>query len=265
MTGRSQLDPAGGEHAQRFVVVLNRTQDVVNIATSMRAMMNMGLRRLRLVAPVDFNAHRISGIAHGSEPILERVEFFDTLADALADVSYTVGTTARRRSSAFVWEHPRESAQRLVTLARERESQGPVALVFGQEDTGLATEELDLCDLLLMAPTDASYASLNLSQAVLLITYELWLASQEQKPALPTPKRNAEPVSTAELNYFFADTESALASIDFFKTRQSATIMRTVRAVFRRSGMNAREAKLFRAIMIEVRKYVERIRGDAPA
>ena len=264
MTGRAQLDAVGTEHAQHFVVVLNRTQDVVNIATSMRAMMNMGLRRLRLVAPLDFNAHRISGIAHGSEPILERVEFFDTLKDALADVSYAVGTTARRRSSAFVWEHPRVSAGRLVSLARERQDQGPVALVFGQEDTGLATEDLDLCDLLVMAPTDPSYASLNLSQAVLLITYELWLAAQEQAPALPLPKRNAEPVTTTELNYFFDDTERALGSIDFFKTRQSETIMRTVRAVFRRSGMNAREAKLFRAIMIEVRTYVERIRGDAP-
>ena len=78
---------AGGPHTERFVVVLHQTQDVVNIATAVRALMNMGLRRLRLVAPADFNAYRIAGIAHGSEDVLERAEFFDTLEDAVRDCS----------------------------------------------------------------------------------------------------------------------------------------------------------------------------------
>src|SRR3954464_9088924 len=114
--GGSRVDAEGTTHAQRFVVVLNQTQDVVNIATAVRAMMNMGLRRLRLVAPVDYNAHRIGGIAHGSESVLGRAEFFDSLDEALADTSFAVGTTARRRTASFVWQHPRDAAPELISI-----------------------------------------------------------------------------------------------------------------------------------------------------
>jgi TrmH family RNA methyltransferase len=259
--GSARVDATGTPHAERFVVILNQTQDVVNIATSVRAMMNMGLRRLRLVAPVDYNAHRIGGIAHGSEAVLERAEFFDTLDDALADVSYAVGTTARRRTASFVWQHPREAAAELVRVAQEREAQGPVAIVFGREDKGLANEELDRCDRLLVVPTDPSYSSLNLAQAVLLVTYELWLASQDEAPALPLPKRTSEPATPRQITDLFTDSHDTLAAIDFFKKRKPEAIMRTVRAVFRRAELNAREATLFRAIMIEVRKYAQRTGG----
>src|SRR5688500_19971623 len=76
--------------ARDFMVALRETQDIVNIAGTVRAMLNMGLRRLRLVRPALFDAYRIAGIAHGSEPMLEQVEFFDTLPAALADVGYAV-------------------------------------------------------------------------------------------------------------------------------------------------------------------------------
>src|SRR5687768_18283843 len=102
------VEPA--RFSERFVIVLQETQDLVNIAGTMRAMMNMGLYRLRLVKPALFDAHRIAGIAHGSEPYLEKVEFFETLDEALADVLHSVATTARWRSEQFVWQHPREAA-----------------------------------------------------------------------------------------------------------------------------------------------------------
>src|SRR5690606_1834580 len=76
--------------SERFVVVLQEPQDIVNIAGTMRAMMNMGLYRLRLVRPLQFNPVRIDGIAHGSRQYLDKVEFFETLDDALADVLLSV-------------------------------------------------------------------------------------------------------------------------------------------------------------------------------
>lgn len=263
--GGARVDAEGSLHAQRFVVVLNQTQDVVNIATAVRAMMNMGLRRLRLVAPADYNAHRIGGIAHGSEAVLERAEFFDTLEDALADTSYAVGTTARRRTASFVWQYPREAAAELIQTAEDRAAQGPVAIVFGREDKGLSNEDLDRCDKLLVVPTDPSYSSLNLAQAVLLVTYELLLASQDRVPGLPLPKRLSDPATPRQISDLFIDSHDTLAAIDFFKKRKPEAIMRTVRAVFRRAELNAREATLFRAIMIEVRKHASRIRGDGAA
>jgi TrmH family RNA methyltransferase len=248
----------GGPHTDRFVVILNQTQDVVNIATSVRAMMNMGLRRLRLVAPADYNAYRIAGIAHGSESVLAAAEFFDTLEDALHDVSYVVGTTARKRTQTFVWQHPRAAAPELIALAEERAAQGPVAIVFGREDKGLSNQELDRCDQLLVVPTDPGYSSLNLAQAVLLVTYELWLAATERTD-LPRPKRDAPPATRPQLDALYQDTHRALETIEFYKDRLPEALMRTLRAIYRRADLTGREAGLLRGIFIEVRKYIERL------
>ncbi len=244
----------------RLVLILNQPQDLVNIAGTVRAMRNMGLARLRLVQPAEYDAWRIAGIAHGSEAMLERVEFFDTLAQALADTSHVVGTTARRREAAFLWQHPRDAAPEL--LERAAAGPGPVALVFGREDKGLSNEDLDLCDRNLTVPTDPAASSLNLAQAVLLVCYELRMAALEGAPAaLPRARRHASRAGVAELHELFGDIERTLAEIDFFKKRNPAAILRTVRAVTRRANLDAREAKLFRAMAIEVRKVLDRMRA----
>jgi tRNA/rRNA methyltransferase/tRNA (cytidine32/uridine32-2'-O)-methyltransferase len=243
----------------RFVVVLNETQDIVNIAGAIRAMMNMGLSRLRLVRPALFDAYRIAGIAHGSEPYLERVEFFESLDDALADVLHSVGTTARWRTSQFVWQHPRAAALELIALPASFER--PIALVFGREDTGLTTEQLDRLDRLITVPTNPRHPSLNLAQAVLLLTYELRMAAEGAQQMLPKSRRTAAAAATSELNAMFAEVEQSLALIDFFKKRRPDMIMRTVRVAARRAMLNQREAKLFKAMAIEVRKFVKRLQG----
>lgn len=245
-----------GAIADRIVIVLNEPQDIVNIAGTLRAMMNMGLTRLRLVRPAVYDAQRISGIAHGCEPWIERIEFFDSLGDAIADAARVMGTTSRRRTSTFVWDYPRAAAPGLVAFARHEVR--PVALVFGREDRGLSNEDLDLCDRLLVVPTDAEYSSLNLAQAVLLVLYELRLAATENEP-LPRPKRKSVPATSRDLLTLFDETRAALDTIEFFKSRNAPMVMRSVRAVLRRASLSSREAGLLRAIAIEVRKYFERI------
>ncbi len=248
----------------RFVVILNEPQDRVNIAGSVRAMRNMGIERLRLVRPAEFDAYRIAGIAHGSEAMLERVEFFDTLADAVRDMAHVVGTTARRREAAYVWQHPREAAPGILELAAG--AGAPVALVFGREDKGLSNDDLDRCDRLLNVPTDPAASSLNLAQAVLLVCYELRMAALARTPtALPRARRHAPAAGVADLQDLFQDVERTLEEIDFFKKRNPAAILRTVRAVTRRAGLDAREARLFRAMAIEVRKVLDRVRGAKSA
>jgi tRNA/rRNA methyltransferase/tRNA (cytidine32/uridine32-2'-O)-methyltransferase len=240
-----------------IVIVLHRPQDVVNIAGTVRAMINMGLSRLRLVAPDEYDAYRIAGIAHGSEWLLERIEFFDGLDAALADASHIAGTTARRRTAAYVWRHPREAAAPLI--ARAAAAPGPVAVVFGREDKGLSNEALDRCNELLVVPTGEVHSSLNLAQAVLLIAYELRLAALADAPPLPRPKRTSPPAGPADLDVLFADVSATLELIEFFKAREPESIMRTVRALTRRAEPSAREANLVRAMAIEVRKYIGRL------
>jgi len=248
----------------RLIIILNQPQDLVNIAGTVRAMRNMGLARLRLVQPAEFDGWRIAGIAHGSEAMLEQVEFFDTLAAAIADTAHVVGTTARRREASYIWQQPRQAAPEILAVAAE--SDAPVALVFGREDKGLSNDDLDLCDRLLTVPADPAASSLNLAQAVLLVCYELRMAALAARPtALPRGRRHAPRAGVAELHALFADVEHTLAEIDFFKKRNPAAILRTVRAVARRAGLDAREAKLFRAMAIEVRKVLDRVRRSSSA
>ncbi|HEX7051714.1 MAG TPA: TrmJ/YjtD family RNA methyltransferase [Longimicrobiales bacterium] len=242
-----------------IVVVLNETQDLVNIAGSIRAMMNTGLSRLRLVRPAEFDRYRIEGIAHGSADVLEHAEFFDTLGDAVADAVHVVGTTARRRAAAYIWQHPREAAPELLEIAALGE--GPVALVFGREDKGLSNEDLDRCDRVLTVPTDPRRPSLNLAQAVLLVAYELWVAGAARARPLPRPRRRAERhVNAEEFHALSTEVANALATIDFFKGRNPEPIMRSLRAIARRADLDVREAKLLRAIAFEVQKVFKRIR-----
>lgn len=244
---------------ERFVVVLNEPQDVVNIAGTARAMMNMGLRRLRLVNPAEYDRHRLEGIAHAGEPVFDRVEFFDTLRDAVADAVHTVGMTARSRTGSFVWQHPREAAPDLMEGAVD--ASRPVALVFGREDKGLSNEDVDLCDRLLHIPTDPEYSSLNLAQAVLVVCYELWLLGPGGDRPLPEPRRRAQPAGTEDMLRLFDDVEKTLHRIEFFKKREPASVMRTLRAAARKAELNRRETGLARAAAIEVRKYLDRILG----
>ena len=249
--------------AERFVVVLNRTQDIVNIAGTVRAMMNTGLGRLHLVQPDLYDAFRIGGIAHDSEALLERARFFDTLEEARAGASLVVGTSARRRTARYLWEHPRDAAPGLVARALEEE-EGFIALVFGREDAGLTNDELDLCDRVLTIPINPGHSSLNLAQAVLLVGYELWLAAAAASP-LPEPKRRSDRASPEQLRAFFADARTALETIEFFKTRKPENVMRTLRALVRRAEPTERETKLIRAMAIEVRKFHERRAAEGGA
>ena len=245
---------------EQFVVVLNEPQDLVNIAGTVRAMMNMGLRRLRLVRPAEFDPYRIEGIAHGASVVLEHTEHYDSLREALADALHVVGTSARRRTAAYVWQHPREAAPELLALAAT--GAGPIALVFGREDRGLSSAELDLCDRVLTIPADPSRPSLNLAQAVLLVAYELWLAGPGGGHPLPRHRKAAPPASSEMLERLFQDMEAALVTIDFFKKRNPEAIMRALRALIRRARPDVREASLLRAIAIEVRKYIQRTGRD---
>ncbi len=247
--------------AERFVVVLHEPQDVVNMATTARAMMNFGLRRLRLVNPADWDERRVLGIAHAADPVVERVEHLDSLDAALADAVHVVGTSARRRTQAFVWQHPREAVAELYALASAGE--GPVALLFGREDRGLENPELDRCDRVLTVPTDDAFSSLNLAQAVLLVAYELWLAGPGGEAELPTWRKAAPPATHDQLQALFRDVEETLAEIEFFKKKNPEAIMRSMRAAARRADLDQREAKLLRATALEVRAYLRRRLGEA--
>jgi TrmH family RNA methyltransferase len=238
-----------------IIVVLHEPQDLVNIAHVVRGMKNFGFRDLRLVAPREFDAYRIEGIAHQTQDVLARVRVFDALASALADCIHVVGFTARGRTAKRGLRRPRQAAAEIG----DRAGQGPVALLFGREDRGLPNEALDLCHSVVTIPTSPAYASLNLAHAVVLMLYELALARGDETRPFKAPRRRAGPAPIEELERLFADIERALTAIEFFKTRNPETVMRTVRDAVHRVPLDVREAKLARAMAIEVIKYRDRL------
>jgi TrmH family RNA methyltransferase len=237
------------------LVVLHEPQDLVNIAHVVRAMKNFGLRDLRLVRPLEYDAHRVEGIAHQTHDIVSRIACLDDLAAALADCVHVVGFTARGRAAKRNLQRPRPAAMEILDAARA----GPVALLFGREDKGLSNEALDRCHRVVTVPTSPAYPSLNLAHAVVVMLYELALARGEEGRPFKEPRRPAEAATVEEIERLFGDAERALEAIDFFKIRDREHIMRTVREIVHRLPLDQREATLLRAMAIEVVKYRERL------
>ena len=238
-----------------ITVVLHEPQDLVNIAHVVRALKNFGLRDLRLVSPREYDSYRVEGIAHQTQDVLARVARFDRLEEALLDCVHVVGFTARGRTAKRNLQRPRDAAREILTRAEA----GQVALLFGREDKGLPNEALDRCHRVVTIPTSPAYPSLNLAHAVVLMLYELGLARGDDDRPFKTPRREGPPATVGDLERLFADAEAALRVIEFFKTRQVEGVMRTVRDLIHRTPLDEREAKLLRAMAIEVVKYGERL------
>jgi len=153
-----------------------------NVGAAARAMKTMGFTSLRIV---DSDAHlqpAARWVAHGAGDILDGVQTFSTLEQALADVDFTVATTARSRARFHYYCTPQ---QLLGQLDERREWVGQAALVFGREDSGLTNEELELADLLTGVPMKADYPSLNLGQAVMVYCYQLSALMDVSAPQEP--------------------------------------------------------------------------------
>ena len=241
-------------------VVLYEPQDLVNVAATVRAMKNMGVRDLRLVRAAEFDAWRVQGIAHDTGDIVERMRQHDTLEEALEGCVLVAAFTARRRAARWTVITPREAAPRLVDATDD----GPVAVIFGREDRGLPNEALDRAQLHVTIPTTA-YASLNLAQAVVVGLYELHLAAGDATRPRRPPRKDAPPAAAEELERYYADAERALEAIDFFKTRYREHVIRSLRSLVMRSDPNARELSLMRAMAIEVTKKLERVQAERRA
>ena len=150
-------------------IVLVEPQVPGNVGACARVMKNMGLKRLVLVNPWFHNHPQARYMAHGSEDILEDAKVVDNLSEAVADSVLVVGTTRRKRHNT-PFMNPRQAALEILGSSRS----GPVSILFGREDKGLSNEELKWCQIHVSIPSSQAQPSLNLSQAVMVMAYELF-------------------------------------------------------------------------------------------
>ncbi len=239
---------------ERTTIVLHEPQDLVNIALVIRAMKNMGLRRLRLVKPEEFDAWRITGIAHDTDDLVETVEIYDHLSEALADIQYALAATARRRASRQDWWTPEDAARELIGRGES------VALVFGPEDRGLDNDALDLCQGAVSIPVNPEHSSMNIGHAAVVLFYE-WrkaalLAEGAEAPDRSFKRRRQTPTAThADLETFFEKWESAMDEVGLFHGIAAAPKMTSFRAIFQRADLDMREVGLLQAAAYEILNF----------
>ena len=223
-------------------VVLVESQGAFNLGAVARVMMNFGFSQLRLVNPqVDpLEADARRG-ALSALPLLENASIFDNLAAALADCHFAVGTTRREGKFREELVPPAAAA---VEMA-EKIAGGTVALVFGREDCGLHTAELDLCQRLLTIPTHDGFPSMNLAQAVTVCLYELDRAFSDTASINVKPRKLA---NSAELEAMLQHMRRTLTEIEYLDQQNPNRILRTFRRAFARAELDEREVRILRGL-----------------
>lgn len=233
----------------QLTVVLVEPQGGLNIGSVCRAMLNFGITDLRLVNPqVDHLAHDARLMAVKAATVLENARIFNTLEDALVGCVQSFGTTRRFGRYREGLLHPSEAANNLVPVALEN----PVALVFGREDHGLFTSELDLCQHFITIPTNEMLPSMNLAQAVTLCLYEVNKARGEFSGRVAKHKKLA---SSENLESMYQHMRQSLQNIGYLDPQNPDHILRSFRRIFSRSGLNDREVRILRGLFNQIDLY----------
>lgn len=223
-------------------IVLVEPQGPINVGAVCRSMMNFGFANLRLVNPcADYRSLDARRMALKAESILNQAPVFPTLQQALADCHLAFGTT--RRFGKY-----REDFLTLEQSAVQALSQSfkiRVAFVFGREDRGLHTDELDLCQVFVTICTASAYPSMNLSHAVTLLLYELRKAALETASAA---NDDQVPAPVGEVENMFAHMRRTLLAAEYLDPQNPDHILRAFRRLFGRTGLSDREVRILQGL-----------------
>jgi len=235
----------------RFVLV--RPSHPANIGAAARAIRTMGFSRLVLVAPRHYPHAEATAMASGAEDVLASVKVVPDLLSAIGDCRLAIGCTARQRGVALLEYSPREGADRLCQTALDNDE---VAIVFGNERSGLENNEIQRCHAAIRIPSVADFPSLNLAQAVQVLAYELRLSWLSIEPTRAQERlENSEPTATIrELENFFMHLSQTLEDIDFHKGRPANTVSQRLRRLFLRTDLTQREVRILRGILDDAQR-----------
>jgi tRNA/rRNA methyltransferase len=228
---------------ERLSVVLVSPRNPLNIGAAARAMSNFGFDRLRVVNPYEL-AFREAKSARGAAGVLRNAREFPTVADAVADCSLVVGTTAARHRRLEHELRPLPEGARLVRKHLER---GEVALLFGSEKRGLGNEDLSYCHWLLRIPTGEEHPSMNLGQSVAVCLYEL-SGAPEVKGRVPS----SGVATAAESERLTALLFELLETSGYFESKLRSSRQKLRRFV-RRLNLSSEDAQLWLGMLRQIR------------
>ncbi|KVE76903.1 RNA methyltransferase [Burkholderia vietnamiensis] len=258
----SSLPPSGGFTSTRFVLV--EPSHPGNVGAAARALKTMGFSRLVLVAPrvphVQSDPEAIA-MASGADDVLAGAHVVPTLGDALSGVHWSIALTARTRE----YGPPRLAPRAAAAQARAQVGAGDIALVFGNERTGLANEHVEQCSALAHIPANPAYSSLNLAQAIQVLAYELRVAFLDHGGAQSQPVQ-AEVGTLAqsdEIERMYGHLERALIALDFLDPRNPKKLMPRLRRLFARTGLEREEVNILRGVAKHILLKTGAPDGDA--
>jgi TrmH family RNA methyltransferase len=233
-----------------IVVVLVEPAVPGNIGSSARAMKTMGITDLVVVnGPPDFAQHpEAIKMGHGAQDLLQQAWAVRTWEEATAGLHWLIGTTHRKRRAQFPQVIPiRESAAHMAGLSREHR----VGLIFGREETGLTDMELRRCQQITTVPSAAAHPALNLSQAVMICCYELFLASFGE-----VPRPDYRLATVHETESVLRHLSESLAEIGFRPHQGDPdSFVRSLRRVLGRAPLEQRDCNVLHRICQQIEYF----------
>lgn len=244
-------------HLDNIRIVLVNTSHPGNIGAAARAMKNMGLSKLYLVAPKDYPSGVAIGRASSALDILDNAVLCDNLTEAIADCSLVIGTSARSRRIPWPIVDPVACAKKLV----EEGQQQPVALVFGREDRGLSNEELQLCHFHVQIAANPEYSSLNLAAAVMVLSHEIYKLKEQydQSGKEKSVNWDYELATVEEVETYLDHLEQLLIQIDFHDPENPRHLMPRLRRLYNRVRVDKMEINILHGIVSETRKMLNKL------
>jgi tRNA (cytidine32/uridine32-2'-O)-methyltransferase len=231
------------------IVLMNPTHPG-NIGAAARAMKNMGLSELYLVKPKLFPHHDATVRASGADDILQKAVVVDTLPAALVGCERVYATSARSRRLEWPLCTPREAAEQMKVQTELKS-----CVIFGRESSGLTNEELSLAQTHISIPTEESFSSLNLAQAVQVIVYEIYASRNENQSV--QNKASDELATVDDQNGFLDHLRELMIHVNFLNPRQPRKLMQRVRRLFQRAEMSKTEVNILRGFLSAVDKKIK--------
>ncbi|MFT7185341.1 MAG: tRNA (cytidine32/uridine32-2'-O)-methyltransferase [Pseudohongiellaceae bacterium] len=264
-------DPKEVQLASAVRVVLMRTTHPGNIGAVARAMKNMGLNQLCLVNGADESSQEARRRASGAESVLESAVVTSSIDEALDGVQLVIGASARSRKMVWPLMNPRDCASLIVKNVFDSKSLKPtqVALLFGQEASGLSNEELQRCHYHVNIPAVADFSSLNLAMAVQLVCYEIRMAmlldNTNDAPNILTRSIlssddagwDEPPAAVEDVESFFRHLEETLIKIGFHDPEKPRLLMARLRRLYQRAHLDKMEVNILRGILSASQKHTK--------
>ena len=237
--------------SKQVKIILIETTNSGNIGSALRAMKTMNFSRLCLVRPKDFPSDEVETMATNAKDLIKKIEVVDNLDEALEGMSFIVGTSSRMRKVPWPNETLENASPRIIS---EVENKTNVAILFGREDRGLTNDELQRCNLHLYIPANKDYPVLNLSMAVQVVCYQLYidgLLHQDyvQSEYWDVPSAEANHVNRL-INHFIEVAEE----LEVFNKGNPRQIGARIKRMFTRIGLDEMEVNFMRGFLSAVEK-----------